>query len=251
LLHCGVRRGSGKLRFPRGGRQRSVGKPWVSEERSEPHWGKTLKKSLFREGFFCGNIAIMSDEEKEKTTPEAEDDVVEFEFNEDGEEDLKKTLKKLRADLKQAKAEKEEYLNGWQKERADFANYKKEEDSRKMLFSEALRERILSRFLTVLDSFNMAFANKEAWEKVDPNWRKGVEYIYSQMNDVFGEYGVIPVGVVGETFDPNMHESIDMVVTNKKEDDHKVSEVIQKGYKLGERVMRPARVNVYEYKEPN
>ncbi len=60
-----------------------------------------------------------------------EDDVVEFEFNDDGEEDLKKTLKKLRADLKQVKKEKEEYLTGWQKERADFANYKKEEDNRR------------------------------------------------------------------------------------------------------------------------
>ena len=191
----------------------------------------------------------MSDEEKEKTTLGTEDDVVEFEFNEDGEEDLKKTIKKLRADLKRAKAEKEEYLTGWQKERAEFANFKKQEEDRKALFSEGLRERILSRFLTVIDSFNLAFANKSAWEKVDASWRKGVEYIYSQMNGIFEEYGVKPVGEVGETFDPNLHQSIDMVVTNDKENDHKIAEVIQKGYKLGERVIRPARVNVYEFHE--
>ncbi len=180
---------------------------------------------------------------------EESDDVVEFEFNDDGEEDLKKTLKKLRADLKQVKKEKEEYLTGWQKERAEFANYKKQEDDRKAMFSEAMRERILTRFLSVMDSFNMAFANKEAWEKVDEGWRKGVEYIYSQMNGVFEEYGVKAVGEVGENFDPNIHESIDVVATEKKEDNHKVAVVIQKGYKLGERVIRPARVNVYEYKE--
>ncbi len=193
----------------------------------------------------------MSDEEIKKDTEniEEEDDVVEFEFNEDGEEDLKKTLKKLRADLKVAKIEKDEYLLGWQKERADFANYKKEEDNRRMMFSEAMRERILSSFLSVMDSFNMAFTNKEAWEKVDPNWRKGVEYIYSQMNGVFEEYGVKPVGVVGENFDPTQHESIDMMTTDKKEDNHKIATVIQKGYKLGDRVIRPARVNVFEYKE--
>src|SRR5437762_2830335 len=107
----------------------------------------------------------MADDEEIKKEPEniePEDEVLEFEFNDDGEEDLKKTLKKFRADLKQAKAEKEEYLNGWQKERADFANYRKDEDTRKALFSEAMRERILSRFLSVIDSFNMAFANKEA-----------------------------------------------------------------------------------------
>src|SRR3990167_6199411 len=109
----------------------------------------------------------MADEpEKNDVATPGEDDVVEFEFNEDGEEDLKKTLKKLRADLKQAKKEKEEYLTGWQKERANFINYKKDEENRKTLFSEAVRERILTRFLTLLDSFNMAMGNREAWEKV-------------------------------------------------------------------------------------
>lgn len=179
---------------------------------------------------------------------ESDSEVLEFEFNEDGEEDLKKTLKKLRADLKQEKTEKEEYLTGWQKERADFANYKKQEDDRKTMLSEAIRERILTRFLSVVDSFNMAFANKESWEKVDENWRKGVEYISAQMNTIFEEYEVKAIGEVGEGFDPNIHQSIDMVETDKKEMDHKVAEVIQKGYKLGDRVLRPARVNVYEYK---
>ncbi len=96
----------------------------------------------------------------------------------------------------------------------------------------------------------MAFANREAWEKVDPNWRKGVEYIYSQMNSIFEEYGVKEIGKEGEAFDPNIHQSIDMVATDQKESDHHVAEVVQKGYKLGDRVIRPARVNVYEFKNP-
>jgi len=198
----------------------------------------------------------MQDEEKQENnqnildlSPEHEDDVVEFEYNEDGEEDLKKTLKKLRVDLKQAKKEKEEYLTGWQKERAEFMNYKKQEDDRKAMVSESLRERILTRFLAVIDSFNMAFANKEAWEKVDAGWRKGVEYIYAQMQGVFEEYGVKPVGIVGEAFDPFLHEPVEMLETDKKEDDHKVAVVIQQGYKLGERVIRPARVNLFEFKD--
>jgi len=190
-----------------------------------------------------------TDEKKQETEAEKNDsEVLEFEFNDDGEEDLRKTLKKLRADLKVCKKEKEEYLNGWQKERAEFANYKKQEEDRKALFSEAMRERILTRFLTVIDSFNIAFANKEAWAKVDDNWRKGVEYIYAQMNNIFEEYGVKAVGEEGEIFDPNIHQSIDVVPTENSEHDHKVAEVIQRGYKLGDRVLRPARVNVYEYK---
>lgn len=191
----------------------------------------------------------MSKKDKEqKNFKEDDSEVLDFEFNEDGEEDLKKTIKKLRADIRACKTEKTGYLNGWQKERADFANYKKQEENRKVNFSEAMRERILSRFLTVLDSFNIAFSDKETWNKVEENWRKGVEYIYEQMNTVFEEYGVKPIGEIGESFDPNTHQSVDMVQTKKKEDDHKIAEVIQKGYKLGERVMRPARVNVYEYK---
>lgn len=196
----------------------------------------------------------MLDEEAKKDVENLEtepddSEVLEFEFNEDGEEDLKKTLKKLRSSLKDAQKEKEEYLTGWQKERADFVNYRKQEEDRKAIFSEAMRERILTRFLSVIDSFNMAFANKEAWEKVDDNWRKGVEYIYVQMNTIFEEYGVKSIGEVGESFDPNIHQSIDVVETDKKEQDHTVANVIQKGYKLGERVIRAVRVNVYEYKE--
>jgi len=197
---------------------------------------------------------MADDEEKkaENSEPiktEDETEVLEFEFNDDGEEDLKKTLKKFRADLKVCQKEKAEYLTGWQKERAEFINYKKQEEDRKANFSEAMRERILTRFLTVIDSFNVAFANKEAWNKVDENWRKGVEHIYTQMNMIFEEYEVKPIGEVGENFDPNIHESVEMIPTDKKDEDHKVSEVIQKGYKLGDRVIRPARVNLYEFKE--
>src|SRR3989338_4694197 len=193
--------------------------------------------------------AIGSESQARRDDSVESDDIVEFEFNDDGEEDLKKTLKKFRADLKVCKSEKEEYLTGWQKERAEFANYKKGEDDRKAMFSESMRERILSRFLSVIDSFNMAFANKEAWEKVDENWRLGVEYIYWQMSTVFEEYGVKPIGAIGEKFDPNIHQSMELMSTDKKELDHTVSEIIQKGYKLADRVMRAARVNVYEYKD--
>ncbi len=202
---------------------------------------------------------LMQDEEDKKDikspsdeaqgdSAESEDEIVEFEFNDDGEEDLKKTLKKIRLDLKVAKKEKEEYLTGWQKERADFANYKKSEEDRNASYKENLREHILGNFLSIMDSFNMAFANKEAWEKVDEGWRKGVEYIYSQMNSIFEEYGVREIGKEGDIFDPTQHESIDTIETDDQGKDHTISKVIQKGYKMGDRVMRPARVNVYGYK---
>ncbi len=177
------------------------------------------------------------------------DEIVEFEFNDDGEEDLKKTLKKLRADLKQAKKEKEEYLTGWQKERADFANYKKEENDRVERRKETIREQILESFLALADSFSMAFANKQAWEKVDPAWRVGVEYIYNQMNSIFEEYGVKSLGSVGDIFDPNLHESVELVSTDVLEKDHKIESIIQIGYKMKDKILRPAKVKVYEFKK--
>ena len=196
------------------------------------------------------NLDLKNEEVVEAEIPEeAEDDILEFEFNDDGEEDLKKTLKKLRNDLKQVKKEKEEYLLGWQKERADFANYKKEENDRVDRRKETIREQILESFLALADSFSMAFANKNAWEKVDPAWRVGVEYIYNQMNSIFEEYGVKSLGSVGDIFDPNLHESVELVSTDVPEKDHKIESIIQIGYKMKDKILRPAKVKVYEFKK--
>ena len=179
---------------------------------------------------------------------EADEDIVEFEYNADGEEDLKKTLKKLRADLKQVKAEKEEYLTGWQKERAAFVNYRKEEEDRNTNFKNIIQERMMDKFLSVMDSFDMAFANKTAWEKVDANWRTGVEYIYNQMNGVFEDYGVQAIGKVGEKFNPELHQSVEHIETDDQSKDDTIAAVLQKGYKSKDKVLRPARVNVFGYK---
>jgi molecular chaperone GrpE len=195
----------------------------------------------------------MSDEKEEEIKkdeiPADDSEVVEFEFNDDGEEDLKKTLKKLRADLKEAKKEKEEYLTGWQKERAGFVNYRKEEADRAVNFKNIVQEGILTDFISVLDSFDMAFSNKEAWEKVDKNWRQGVEYIHQQILKVLADYGVVPISAnVGDKFDPMIHQSIETIDTEDKDKDHTVASIIQAGYKIGDRVLRAARVNVFGLK---
>jgi molecular chaperone GrpE len=186
---------------------------------------------------------------KNELNPEEDDDVVEFVFNDDGEEDLKATLKKFRADLKTCRKEKEEYLAQLQRERADFINYKKEEDSRFKRSIEYNQERFISDLLPVLDSYDMAFSNKEAWEKVDKNWRMGVEYIHQQILKVLAEYGVTPIEVkIGDTFDHNIHEPIETVETDKEAQGNTVALITQSGYKISERVLRPARVKIYEPK---
>lgn len=192
---------------------------------------------------------MQDDQEEKKEIPETEeavDDVVEFVFNDDGEEDIKATLKKFRKDLKDVKKEKEEYLSQLQRERADFINYKRDEETRvkdKLAYS---RERLIMDFLPVLDSYDMAFANKEAWEKVDKNWRMGVEYIHQQLLKVLADYQVYPIDTkIGDAFDPNIHQSIENVATDDKEKDHTIAQITQSGYKLADRIIRPARVNVW------
>lgn len=167
---------------------------------------------------------------------------------EDMEGNLADKLKDSKEKLKACAKERQEYLDGWQRERAEFANYKKDEESRKSRVSEIAREKLIMELLSVLDSFDMAMANKEAWEKADKNWRIGVEYIYNQFLAILEGYNVKQIGDAGVTFDPNIHQSIETVPTDEKEKDHTIEKVIQKGYQIGERTLRPARVNVFEYK---
>ncbi len=136
------------------------------------------------------------------TNEEDTDDVVEFVFNADGEEDLKATLKKLRKDLKDEKTKSMEYLTNWQRERADFQNFKKGESDRISQMGGYVREKMTEDLLPVLDAYDMAFANKEAWEKVEKNWRMGVEYIHQQLIKVLNDNGIEEIATKeGDVFD--------------------------------------------------
>lgn len=179
-----------------------------------------------------------------------EDDI---EFVPENGEDFKvtdpvKKISDLKEKLKACQAEKQEYLDGWQRARADLLNFKNEEGKRITERVAYAKEDFVSELLPVLDSFDMAFANKEAWEKVDKNWRMGVEYIYNQLIASLEKSGVSAIGQTGVLFDPNLHQSIESVPTKNEADDHKVDKIIQKGYKIGDRIIRPARVAILEFK---
>lgn len=181
-----------------------------------------------------------NDEEKNENTEQ--DDVV---FEEEGEGLAPaQKIKKLREELKQCQKEKEEYLAGWQRAKADFINAKKEEEKNRTELYKFANKSLISEVLAVADSFDMAFANKEAWEKVDQNWRMGVEYIYGQLIGILEQNGVKQLNPVGETFDPNLHTSIESVPTEKPEEDHKILAVIQKGYVMHGILLRSPKVKV-------
>lgn len=183
-------------------------------------------------------------EEKEKQTEET--DIV-FE-NEEESENPKILIKRLRERIKELEKKSEEYLTGWQKERADSINLKKRLEEEKKDFAKYAKEDIATEIIPVLDSFEGAFKNKKVWEKVDKNWRVGVEYIHSQLINVLANHGVSIISPLGETFDPNRDEAIETVATEKEEDNHKIVEVVSVGYKLGDRIIRAPKVKVGEYK---
>lgn len=185
----------------------------------------------------------------EMISPEEDVEVEEFVFDEDGEANLMKTLKKLRKDLKETQKEKQEYLTALQRERADFMNYRKTEIEHAKRIESNAKEHFVEELLPVLDSYDMAFANKEAWEKVEKNWRMGVEYIHQQLLSVLAENGVQEIPVKeGDPFDPNLHQSVESVSTEDSAQDHTIAKILQKGYKTSAGILRPARVNVFAVK---
>ncbi len=179
-----------------------------------------------------------------------EQDLVYEESNEDGDAlPTKDVVKKLRADLKLTRKEKEEYLTGWQRAKADYVNLQKSEGEKYKELRTHVTTAMIEDLLPVLDSFDMAMGNKEAWEKVDANWRNGIEYIRSQFYRVLEDNNVAPINQTGIKFDPNLHESISTAETSDESKDHTISSVTQSGYKIGEKIIRPARVVVFEYRK--
>lgn len=171
-------------------------------------------------------------------------DNVQFEDIQEG-ENPQQIIKKLREKLKKTEEEKKEYLDGWQRMRADYANARKEDDARRGEIIKFACEGLVEDMLPVLDSFSMAFANKEAWGKVDEGWRKGVEYIYAQILSVLESRGLTEVGVVGEKINPRIHVATEMIQTDDPSKEDTVAIVIQKGYRLHSKIIRPAKVKSF------
>ncbi len=159
-----------------------------------------------------------------------------------------KKTKDLREKIALLTKEKQEYLDGWQRSRADYANLQKSQEEDRKRMRGLIEENFIEELIPVVDSFSMAMSNKEAWEKVDANWRTGVEYIYQQLMTVLKDRNFTAFGAVGETFDPALHEAVSETETTDALLEHKISAVLQQGYKLGNTVLRAARVSVYKVK---
>lgn len=127
---------------------------------------------------------------------------------------------------------------------ADFANYKKRTAAEKLQISEVVKMDVITNILPVIDNFERALQVPQ--DKVADDVKSfidGYEMIYKQLLGVLEKEGVTKIDAVGKPFDPNYHQAV-MRVPSDEYDDDVVVEVLQEGYLLGDKTLRPAMVKV-------
>lgn len=172
----------------------------------------------------------MTQENKEPKTPEPE--------KPEGEQ----TLEGLKKQLEEVETKKTEYLAGWQRARADFINYKHDELERIKILIDYANEEMIFKFLPLLD--NLELAEKNLPENLKDNeYVKGLLQIKAQFEGFLETQGVRPLETLSKKFDPNLHEVV-AEVEDKAKEPGTVIEEVQKGYLIGDRLLRPTRVKI-------
>lgn len=148
-------------------------------------------------------------------------------------------FEKLKADLDQLQAERNQLVDRLARLQAEFENARKRAEREKQEFRDFALGSVVEQFLPVVDNFELALKATGSAEQL----RSGVELIVKQMEEILRQLQVQPVAAVGEEFDPRHHEALGTVEREDLPDQH-VAEEIRKGYKLRERLIRPALVRV-------
>ena len=174
---------------------------------------------------------------------EEKDDVI----IEEGADNPAEAIKKLRAKLKACEADKSEYLAGWQRAKADSVNARKEEEEKRKNIIKFSEKALVLELINLADSFDGLYANKEGWEKIDKNWRHGMEVLRSQLMSIMKSRGVEAMESLGKIFNPKESESIEETSVDTEEKDGIVIEEMRKGYKMHGMVIRPSLVKVGKF----
>jgi molecular chaperone GrpE len=151
-------------------------------------------------------------------------------------------IESLEKDLAQAQAQASEYLDGWQRERAEFLNYKKRVERDLENARAIAAASILTRYLAILDDIERALKDRPANSELQA-WVSGIQLIQRKLQAILDAEGVETIPAEGMMFDPTIHEA----VTFEPGDgfrEGQIIEVLQKGYRIGERILRPAMVRV-------
>ena len=144
-----------------------------------------------------------------------------------------------RQEFEQMKAERDELVDRMARLQAEFENARKRAERERIDYRDYAVGSVVEKFLPVLDNFELALKSDGTGEQL----RSGVELIVKQMDEILRQMQVIPVPALGEEFDPRQHEALGTVECDDIPDQH-VAEEIRRGYRLRERLLRPALVRV-------
>lgn len=167
----------------------------------------------------------MDEQNKQNNTPPTTEPIEKSEINL-----LKEQISKL-------EKEKEEYLNGWKRAKADAINLQKDEMKRLEEVMKFANADLIKDLLLVLDSFELSMLATK-----DPEARKGIEIIYSQLEKTLNKQGLEKIKALGEIFDPSLHEA--MLQEESEKESGTILEEMVKGWKLNGKVIRPTKVKI-------
>ncbi len=188
------------------------------------------------------DVKIDMDENIDDTEVILDDDIV----SEEETENPKVYIKKLKDEIKQLKKDNTDLLTNWQKDKAEFINARRRDEETKADVIKFANQVLINDLLPIIDGYEQA-KQQPSWLGVDEAWRKGIEAIIDKIYGALQKAGVEAYGAQGDDFDPNIYEALGQEITTEKDKDHKVAIVMQKGYKMHDKVIRAALVKVYHF----
>jgi len=188
----------------------------------------------------------MTEKKSKKTQPEevteipveVETSLSEEEMSENAEQ-AETEIGALQRQLEEAQAKAAENLDGWQRSQAEFINYKNRVQRDREMDYASMKGDIIRKILPVLDDLERSLEHRPEGN----SWADGMELIARKFRNVLEAEGVKRIEAEGQLFDPNFHEAISSEPSEEVESGHVIA-VVQSGYLLGERVIRPAMVRV-------
>ena len=149
----------------------------------------------------------------------------------------------LNAALEEAKKKEQDNLESWQRERADFSNYKKRIERDQEAAKNSYRFDVLKKLIPVLDDLELAYQHRPA-EGEAASWAQGIELIIRKFSSILENDGLKKIEVkAGDKLDPNMHLAVSAEDSDEFGSDE-IIEVLQNGYRMGDKIIRPAMVRV-------
>ena len=181
-------------------------------------------------------------EPADEPVEEAQETAAEAETGEPVEEQ-ESELDVLSAQLQEAQAQAAEYLDGWQRARAEFANYRRREEQQRQQLRDTIKGQVLGDLLPVMDDLDRAFQAVPA-DVCETAWVKGLSMVGDKLQSVLSKAGVEALSIQpGDAFDPRFHQAV-FHGPSADYGEGQIVEVFQRGYVLGDMVLRPAMVYV-------